>query len=906
MRKKPSERVESGERKFTTYSNLTREQNKSKWALRRERKSRARAEYLATLPKNPLKRFLFHFQPKRMAKFWFSMNGLKMLGKIFGGSLAAIVALLLVAFLYFHNELKSLQPSELNKRIQTTVTKYYDRNDKLLWEDSGDGSYRLVVNSNQISKYIKDATVAIEDKNFYNHSGVSITGTFRALLNNVFKSGSTQGGSTLTQQLIKQVFFADQAGNRGIGGIPRKIKEAILSVEAERIYSKEQILTMYLNESPYGGRRNGVESASQTYFGKSAKDLTIDEAALLAAIPQSPTTYNPYNTRGNPALLNRQRTVIDYMAEQGMISREEADKAKTVSTLDKLKPQAQQLAGAKAPHFIQMVKNELSEKLGARVIGQGGLSIKTTLDSRVQNKLESTMDSLFNGKLSGLHKRYGFDNASFTMIDNQTGQILGVQGSRGYNYPGYGAVNSATSFIQPGSSIKPLVYASLINNQNNPNGNFGAGSIIPDTPIPQNIYRTTSGNSVNNADGRFKGNLPIRKSLGGSRNVPAIKAMALNGGPEPTWKTIHEAGDISYCTDGADKRSGLASAIGGCGVKQVEHVNAFATLARNGVYKPYSTVLEVKNTQKETLYKWKDSSKQVLDPQTSYIISDILSDDNARKDTFGWRPTGFYFKNIKTATKTGTSNIGNRPKDIWMMSYTPKATLSVWAGNHNPSALRGNADGMSLGPVIADITQDIYAQFKQSGEYKDNDWFSRPNGVQDLTVDGARDLYPSWYNKDQKTSSKQQVAFDRVSKRRATQCTPDGARENLDVIKTTDTLSGKTTLTAPDGYNIEQYDNFHNCSDIKPFISDVTIVARKSSDNKNYVTISVIAKPGTNPLSGASLTINGQQYDARINGASWDVTLESNSGSYNVKATVTDRGFYTAELTKTLPAPARV
>ena len=890
-------------RKFTTYSNLAKDKGKSKRTLKKEYKSREKAEYLATLPKNPVKRFFARLNPKRLAKFWFSMDGLKMLGKIIGIILLVIFLVAIIAYFYFRNELKSLEPSELAKRVQTTVTKYYDRNDQLLWEDTGSGEYRLVVTSENISKYMKDATVAIEDKNFYKHGGVSLTGTMRAVINNVFGSGGTQGGSTLTQQLVKQVFFEDEAGDRGISGIPRKIKEAILSVEAERIYTKDQILTMYLNESPYGGRRNGVESASQTYFGKSAKDLTIDEAALLASIPQSPTYYNPYNTEGNDALVGRQHTVISYMQEQGMITKEEADAAKQVSTLDKLRPQTQQYSGAKAPHFIQMVKNELTQKLGSKVMGQGGLTIKTTLDIRVQDKLESTMNELFNGKYAYLQRRFGFDNSSMTMIDSQTGQILGLQGSRDYNYPGYGAVNSATSFIQPGSSIKPLVYASLINNQNNENGTYGAGSIIPDTPIPQSIYRTTDGNSVKNADGRFKGNIPIRKSLGGSRNVPAIKAMALNG-VQTTWDTIHAAGDTSYCTDGADKNSGLASAIGGCGAKQVEHANAFATLARGGVYKPYTTVIEVTNSQKEKLYEYdkeyakSENHKQAIDAQTAYIISDILSDDNARKDTFGWRPTGFYYPNIKTATKTGTTNIGNKSKDLWMMSYTPKAVFSIWAGNHTPAALNGAADGMSLGPVTADITKAVYAIFKQDGTYKDNEWFQKPDGVQQLSVNGSKDLYPSWYNKAQKTTKTKKMTFDKVTKKRATECTPDGAKEELDVTQSTDSLTKKTTMTPPEGYNIEDYDDYHKCSDSAPFVSEVTI--SKPSGNDDYITLSVIAKQGTHPITDVVMNVNGKNYSAKLNGGSWDITLKNNADTYSVKATVTDEGFYTTTYNKTL------
>ena len=223
------------------------------------------------------------------------------------------VATLLIAlmigglFAYFRKDLDKINPGELAKCVQTTVTKYYDRNGTLLWEDKGTGNYQLVVKSDQISDYIKKATVAIEDKDFYNHHGVSVSGLMRAVLTNA-KGGQIQGGSTLTQQLIKQVFFSEEASERGVKGIPRKIKEIILAIEVERMYDKDQLITLYLNESPYGGRRNGVESAAQTYFGKSAKDLNLAESALIASIPQNPSYFNPYNVAGNKALIARQHT----------------------------------------------------------------------------------------------------------------------------------------------------------------------------------------------------------------------------------------------------------------------------------------------------------------------------------------------------------------------------------------------------------------------------------------------------------------------------------------------------------------------------------------------------------------------------------------------------------------------
>ncbi len=903
--KKPAGSKPSKKTQFTTYSNLAKNQGKSKHAIKKEAKARARAEYLATLPKNPVKRFFARLHPKRVFKYWFSMRGLKMIGKIVGVALLIMALAAGALFMYFRKELDSLRPEELAKRVQTTVNTYYDRNGELLWEDRGSGNYRLVVEADQISQYMKDATVAIEDKDFYNHGGVSLTGMMRAVVNNVSSDNGTQGGSTLTQQLIKQVFFYEEAHERGIKGVPRKIKEAILSVEAERIYTKDQILGMYLNESPYGGPRNGVESGAQAYFGKTSKDLTLAEAALLASIPQSPTRFNPYEiirlctganaemnecSLSNNSLIRRQHTVLDYMAEQGYVKKAESEEAKAVMILETIKPQEDQMAGAKAPHFIQMVKDELTEKLGAKVVGQGGLTIKTTLDLRVQNVLESSMNDLFNGKYAYLPRNWGADNASFTMVDNQTGQVLGVMGSRDYNYPDYGAVNSATSFIQPGSSIKPLVYAALINNQENPNGTFGAGSIIADTPIPQNIYRTSDGTSVKNADGKFKGNLPIRRDLAESRNVPAIKAMALNG-VDQTLDFIRASGNTSYCTDGADQSAGLAASIGGCGAKQVEHANAFGTIARGGVYKTDSTILEATNSEDKKLYEWKDEGEQVMDPQTAFIISDILTDNSARSGVFGQCPAGFCTNGVKTGTKTGTSNIGNKSKDLYMMSYTPKATLAVWAGNHVPQGLK-SGDGMSLGPIVRDINTAVYKIFTEDGTYKKNDWFTQPAGIQKLTVSGKSDIFPSWYNKNQKTAQTVKMTFDRVSKKLATDCTPAAAREELDVVKNVDPITKQTTYSAPEGYDASSSDDVHNCGDVAPFVS---VIFSVHSGGGRFI-ISARVSGGTHAVSEVVISVNGNSYNATQSAdGTWDIVVADLNGNYDVSVRATDSALYTGE-----------
>ncbi|MBQ9019909.1 transglycosylase domain-containing protein, partial [Candidatus Saccharibacteria bacterium] len=300
----------------TNTKNLT---HREKAKLKADERARAKAEDLASLPKNPVKRFFAKLHPKRLAKFWFSKDGLKMFGKIVAATILIAIIAVGGLFLYYKKDLDQIKLDEM--KVSETVNTYYDRNGQLLWEDKGDGDYRLVVEGDQISTYMRQATVAIEDRNFYNHPGVDWTALIRAGLSTVSGQG-VQGGSTLTQQLIKQVYFSDEASDRTVTGLPRKIKEVILALEVEKMYDKEQIITMYLNESPYGGRRNGVESAAKTYFGKNAKDLTLAESALIASIPNNPGVLNPYNEYGNEALIARQHKTLDVMAEMGYITKD--------------------------------------------------------------------------------------------------------------------------------------------------------------------------------------------------------------------------------------------------------------------------------------------------------------------------------------------------------------------------------------------------------------------------------------------------------------------------------------------------------------------------------------------------------------------------------------------------------
>lgn len=866
---------------LNVYSNLST-QHKAK----KDARSRRKAEYLATLPKHPVKRVLYRLHPKRFWSYWFSREGGRMALKIVGVGALLLVLLIAGLFAYYRQEIAAIRPGELAGRVQTTVTRYLDRNGELLWEDKGTGDYKLVVKSEEISEKMKQATIAIEDKDFYKHGGFSATGIIRATVNN-FKGGDTQGASTLTQQLVKQVFFRDESSDRSFGGVPRKIKETILAIEVERSYNKDQILTMYLNESSYGGRRNGVQSAARTYFEKDAKDLNLAESAFLAAIPQQPGRYNPYNAlideSAKKGLIARQNTTLNYMAEQGYVTKKEAEEAKKIDVLAAVKPETDQFKDIRAPHFVQMVKSQLEGELGKATVGAGGLTVKTTLDVRTQAIVDQAIVDLFN---SHWPRTANFDNGAATVVDVQTGQILALRGSRDYNYPNYGSVNAATSFIQPGSSVKPLVYANLFKQRQGTN--YGAGSLISDNPIPQSIYRTDDGKSVENFDFKFKGYMPIRNALSESRNIPAINAMAI-AGQESAINTMHEMGNLSYCTDGIDSQVGLASAIGGCGLKQVEHANAFATIGRMGVYKPVASVLEVKNADGQVIKKWKDEGKQVLDPQIPFMLADILSDDVARSPSFGRGASGLVIPGVRTFTKTGTSNAGTKSKDLWMNSVSTKASVSIWVGNHIPIPM-SQALSTTVGPTIGTIQSRMHKEvFAPEGSWKTGDWFSAPSGIQTLTINGRKDIYPSWFNKAQNTNQTEKVVFDRVSKKKATECTPETAKESLDVQKVTDPVTKKVSLVSPSGYDVNSEDNVHKCDDVKPYVTDITVKGKR---------ITTQVSQGTHAIQSVSFIVNGQEVSKQDGRGSGEYSFEHDlSGNGQVIVRVTDSALYTGELT---------
>ncbi len=807
-------------------------------------KSSDGSKKLRPLPKEQPARFFAHFRWERIKAYWFSKAGLKRVGKIFAACFLLGIIAVGALFVYYKSQLKEIQLNDLT--ISETVNTYLDRNGVVLWEDKGDADYRLVVDGDDISTYVRQATVAIEDRSFYSHPGVDLSALVRAVLSTVSGKG-VQGGSTLTQQLIKQIYFSDEAASENRGGIARKVKELILSIELEKMYSKEQIITMYLNESPYGGRRNGIESAAQTYFGKSAKDLNLAESALLASIPNNPAILNPYYEAGNEALIERQHKTLDVMAELGYITKEEAEEAKAVPILDQILPESSQYDNIKAPHFVMEVKKQLEEKYGMQTMRTGGYTITTTLDYRAQEMAEAAVQE-------GRAMLYtnGSDNIALASVDVETAQVIAMVGSVDWETPVYGEVNAAVSELEPGSTIKPVLdYSSLFSLTGD--AVYGPGTILKDENI-DSLYCAgyTGACALRNFTGSFYGNITIRESLGNSLNIGAVKALAI-AGIDNSLEILHNLGDKNYCAN--NNTAGLSMAIGsGCTVLPVEHANTYASLARGGVYKELTYVLEVKDQNGKVIDTWHDEAgERAIDEQVAYELSSILSDAGARQLVFGSSGSapGFVVNGVWTATKTGTSTTSNSAvaKDLWMASYSTAVATVVWNGNHDGSGLTSSSNNVTrvvVNSYMENVHKNLYAQ---EGKWKSGDEPVRPAGIQELTVNGKTDIWPSWYNSKNSGVTTEKVAFNKANGKRAIACTPEDQRIELEITKIIDPITKNEVWNVPEGYDYESEDT---CDVISP---EIGLELRKFDSEAPWLFITF--KEGSNKLKSYKITVDG-------------------------------------------------
>jgi len=532
---------------------------------------------------------------------------------------------------------------------------------------------------------IKNATVAVEDSEFYNHSGIRIPSIIRATIIAKLTGKKLTGGSTITQQLIKNTLLtAETTMMKKVG---RKIKEWVLALKMEQVFSKEKILELYLNEVPYGGTIYGIEEASRMYFRKKPADLTIAEAAYLASIPQSPTLLSPYG-KNKDKLEDRKNYVLSRMRELKFISEEEYREAKNEIVV--FIPQ--EFRSIKAPHFVFFIKEYLEEKYGAELVERGGLKVITTLDYTLQQKAE---EFVREGALEN-EKVWDGKNAALVAIDPKTGQILSLVGSRDYFDKAVdGNYNVATAFRQPGSSFKPFIYATAFSK------GFTDKTVLFDLPTEFQTTCDAFGKALpnhnqedcympDNYDGKFRGPMSLRSALAESINVVAVKLFYL-AGLSDSLKTAEEMG-ISTLTD--INRYGLTLVIGGGEVSLLDMTSAYGVFANGGIRNTQTGILMVEDTRGKILEEYAPSPKEVLSKNSASIVSDILSDNAARTPTFGIG-SPLHISGREVAVKTGTTN---NNKDAWTIGYTPSIAVGVWAGNNDNQPMKKGGSAVA-GPI---------------------------------------------------------------------------------------------------------------------------------------------------------------------------------------------------------------
>lgn len=656
-------------------------------------------------------------------------------------------------------------PTSLTTKEFPVSTKLFDRNGELIYEIYAD-KRSSPVKLADLPEYVKEATISIEDKDFYKHQGISFTGIARAAFNTLFKQ-KLQGGSTLTQQLVKNTLLGEQERT-----VRRKIREIALTFIVETLYSKDQILEFYLNQTPYGSTAYGIEAAANLYLGKSSKDLTLAEATLLAGLPQSPTRYSPFGA--NPDLAEaRQETVLRRMVEDGNITQEEADQARDSEI------QYADYSPPKAPHFALWVKEQLAEKYGEKRVEQGGLRVTTSLDLELQKYAEEQVAAEV-GKLT----KQKVGNGAALVTRPATGEILAMVGSKDYFAEDEdGKVNIILRERQPGSSIKPLNYALALRD-----GKITPSTVVADVPtcfsvIGQQLY------CPGNYDGLFHGATQIRFAMGNSFNIPAVRVLALNG----LENFVNFARDMGLTTLRDASNYGLSLTLGGGEVRPYDMAQAFGVFANSGVKQPLIAILKVEDYKGKILEEVKPDETEgdrILSPNVTFLISHMLLDNNARVAAFGDRSFLNVAGHPEVSVKTGTTN---DRRDNWTIGYSSQILAVSWVGNNNNTPMSGAVSGVSGASPIWNRIIKFALDRAEEGKYNPDEtahaWPLQPDGVKGMSICATTGLLAGGSPESPSCPTRFEYFLEGTLPAGV-----DGERADLQIDKTTGSIAGKDTL----------------------------------------------------------------------------------------------------------------
>ena len=654
--------------------------------------------------------------PRRRRGAWIPNLLLSLLLLIILGGIAAVIALFAVI-----GQLPSIGVLDDPNSLGFKTAQIFDRKGQLLWEiDDPSGGKRTVVSLHDVSADLVKATLAAEDVHFYEHQGIDLGATLRSAYVDLTRQGST-GASTITQQLVRNAVLDPAEAKQATAH--RKLREIALAFQVDQHYSKDQILEMYLNRVYYGNQSYGVEAAAQGYFGKSSHDLDLAEASLIAGLVQSPSQYDP--TRRDVARTDdgipvqtkdRQRYVLEQMAQHGMVSEDQARQAYD----EKLTIKTRQV-DLKAPHWVMYVRDQLEQQFGDRTLYEAGLKVYTTLDLdynlQMQQVLQANKDVI---------QQQGGDNAALVAVDPRTGEILAFQGSLDFNDAAIdGQVNVLTSERQPGSSIKPVIYAASFLK------GWAPGTPIDDVPT---CWQDQPGHQwcPSNFDNQFHGMTTVRSALGNSINIPAVKTLEFVGVPA----AIDLATRMGVTTWGPDsgKSPGLSLTLGGAEVRPIDMAQVYATLANNGRKVPLAAIRQVSDASGAVLFEYREpQGEQVLDPRAAYMISNILADPTAKLFTYG-RNTPLVLKDRPAASKTGTTD---NYRDTWTDGYTTNLAIVVWVGNTDGHPMKQALSSMTAGKIWPQAMQASFAALNLPPED-----FPRPGWLTEQQVCGDTALRP--------------------------------------------------------------------------------------------------------------------------------------------------------------------